>query len=40
MRWPTLVRTDAGDDRFRLCHLRGPSGIIVSLAEQIGSVKD
>ena len=24
------------EDRFRLCYLRGPAGIIVALAEQIG----
>ncbi|TXH91461.1 MAG: VOC family protein, partial [Thauera aminoaromatica] len=24
------------EDMFRLCYLRGPAGIIVALAEQIG----
>jgi hypothetical protein len=27
------------EDMYRLCCLRGPTGIIVALAEQIGSVK-
>ncbi len=27
------------EDMFRLCYLRGPAGIIVALAEQIGSVE-
>jgi hypothetical protein len=25
----------AGDDSYRLCHVQGPGGIIVALAEQL-----
>ena len=30
------ARARAAEDSYRLCYVRGPEGIIVELAEQIG----
>ena len=36
-RWTELVgEVEQYEDSHRLCHVRGPEGIIVMLAEQIG----
>jgi hypothetical protein len=32
----TIQRMERYEDSYRLCYVRGPEGIVVELAEQIG----